>query len=126
MGTLRYPGVPDFVYKDEVMATIQAIIATQQGMGQGFWLERRGMDDGSIVGHDAIWIDPAMHIYIEFDTVEKVFPNQALFDEWKMLLTIHGADRLVISPDEERMRLIKRWLKDGDAGLATPGRDQLH
>ncbi|MCS5732392.1 DUF7882 family protein [Herbiconiux daphne] len=113
MGILKYPGAPDFAYPDDVLATIQHLITTQHKMGQGFWLERRGMDDKT-VGHDAIWIDPSKHIYIEFDSLDDVFVNQDLFNYWQMLLTVEGADRLILHPDEETMAKIKKWIADGE------------
>ncbi|AGW42236.1 hypothetical protein O159_22720 [Leifsonia xyli subsp. cynodontis DSM 46306] len=116
MGVIRYPGVPDITYSDEIIATIQQIIVTQQKMGQGFWLERRGSDD-NVVGHDAIWIDPSMSISVEFDTLDHVDANNALFEEWKMLLLVEGADRLVIHPDEDTVSLLKRWIDEGDSAL---------
>lgn len=114
MGTLKYPGAPDFTYSDQILANIQAIIAVQQKMGQGFWLERRGMDD-KLVGHDAVWIDPSMPIYIEFDSLDDVVAEKIVLDEWKMLLTIGGADRLVFKPDAETLARITKFVAEEDS-----------
>lgn len=114
MGILKYPGAPDLSYSDQVLANIQAIIAIQQRMGQGFWIERQGMDDKT-VGHDAIWIDPSMHIYIEFDSIDQTAPEKHIIDEWNMLLTVHGGDRLAFHPDTDTLDKIKTYLADEDA-----------
>lgn len=119
MGTLRYSGAPDLVYDDQVLANIQQIIAIQQKMGQGFWIERQGMDDKTI-GHDAIWIDPSMHIYIEFDSIDQIAPQNSVIEEWRMTLTVLGGDRLVLHPDAETLERIKKVIDEDDGSEERP------
>jgi hypothetical protein len=122
MGKLHYPGAPTFEYNDEVLATLQSIIAVQQKMGQGFWLERRGQDDNlDRVLHDAVWIDPKMHIRVEFDGLEAPTGSKKLLDEWKMLLTVHGADRLILKPADGRLKVLQKFMDDnGYESLIDP------
>lgn len=107
MGTLRYPGAPDFTYGDQTLANLQQIITIQQKMGQGFWLERQGMDEGGLMGHDAVWISPEQPIYIEFDGLDQVAPEASVVEHWRMLLVVEGSDRLVIHPPPEVMEIVR-------------------
>ncbi|WP_454113495.1 hypothetical protein [Microbacterium maritypicum] len=112
MGTLRYPGAPDFTYEDQTISNLMQIIRIQQEMGQGFWLVRRGADL-NLMGHDAIWINPQTTIYAEFDALDAPLPQKATVDEWLMALTVHGAERIVISPPEAVLRVVRdEWERE--------------
>lgn len=112
MGTLRYPGAPDFTYEDQTISNLMQIIRIQQEMGQGFWLVRRGTDL-KLMGHDAIWINPETTIYAEFDTLDAPTPQKTVVEEWRMALVVHGADRITLSPPETVMRVVRdEWERE--------------
>lgn len=121
MGVMKYPGAPDFTYADQVLVNLQAIIAIQQRMGQGFWFERQGGDE-RIIGHDAVWIDPSMPIYIEFDSIDQLVAQKEVVDEWTMFLTVEGSDRLVFRPPNDALELIKDEIARQDAADIAPNK----
>ncbi len=108
MGLLRYPGAPDFKYDDQTIANLQQIIVIQQQMGQGFWLQRQGVDHAAeVMGQDAIWISPEQPIYIEFDTLDTVRPQKHVVEQWRMALTVEGAQAIIIRPPDAIMRVVR-------------------
>lgn len=116
MGTLRYPGAPDFTYDDQTLANLQQIVVIQQRMGQGFWLHRQGTDHAmKALGHDAIWISPDQPIYIEFDSLDAPAPQKNIVGQWETLLTVEGATGIVIHPPDAIMRILRdQWDRGGD------------